>query len=129
VSRAEELRAALAVAEAEEAYGVAKEARRAGELEDYEWEAAKRAVTKARVLHRVGQGRPGSERYQVEEDGSVISLKERNRAEKIRDSKDNITAVRLVKELVGFNEDGEEVFVEVLEVVDPEEELEAEVVS
>jgi hypothetical protein len=90
VSKAEDLRAALAVAEAEEAFAEQKALWRAGELDREEWQAAKRAVTLARTKQRVLAGRPGSENFRLESDGTLVALSKTIKAIKVRDENGNI---------------------------------------
>jgi hypothetical protein len=106
-SRVEVLEAQLAVAKAEEAYLNAKAKRVAGDLSDKQWAKAKRTVSAARIKQRVTEGRKGSEQYRIEDDGTVVHMKERTRKVFHRNDKDEIIPEKteyiteVVEEVVG----------------------------
>lgn len=107
MGKVEELRGALAVAEVEEIYAEAKALWEAGELSTKKWRAAKKKVVLTRIKQRVAAGRPGSDPFTLNDDGTVSHFKERTRKIKHRDGEGRIipekteTIIEVVEEVLG----------------------------
>jgi len=90
VSKADILRAALVVAEAEEEFTDAKAMYFAGDYTDEEWTEAKRQLSVSRTKQRVILGRPGSDKYRIDDDGNLVGITTSTKAVKTRDENGNI---------------------------------------
>jgi hypothetical protein len=89
MSKADDLRAELAQAEAEEAFEVAKADYAAGGSAK-PYQKALKAAVKARLRYRIAQGRPGSENYTVKGD-KVFAVVATTKLKKTRNAEGVIT--------------------------------------
>lgn len=100
MSRVQDLERELQLAKAEEAFAEVKALWAAGEISREKYEKAAGKVRAARVRQRLGQGRAGSERYRVEEDGTVVALKVQKIRQNVRDEDGNKTGEKIEHEEV-----------------------------